>query len=154
MIFYYFILPYAIPAETLRKYPLQPNLVRVTSTDYHLPQTQLTLPRGTRIIIPFNEIHKDPEYYPNPEQFDPERFSLEALQHRHPCKYMPFGDGPRMCSGWKFARLKLMVALIMLLDNFRFSMAKTTPRTLTYKTNTLLRVPLGKVELNVDILEK
>lgn len=44
-------------------------------------------------------LHHDPEYYPNPEKFDPERFSEENKSKRPAYTYLPFGDGPRICIG-------------------------------------------------------
>lgn len=45
------------------------------------------------------EIHSDPEYYPEPEKFIPERFNEENKKNITPYTYFPFGDGPRTCIG-------------------------------------------------------
>lgn len=44
-------------------------------------------------------IHNDPKYYPNPEVFDPERFTTEEKDKRPNGTFLPFGDGPRHCIG-------------------------------------------------------
>ena len=46
-----------------------------------------------------NSIHMDPLYHPDPEKFDPERFSDENKHNIKPFTFMPFGMGPRICIG-------------------------------------------------------
>jgi cytochrome P450 family 6 len=55
-------------------------------------------------------LHHDPKYYPDPERFDPERFSEEEKAKRHHYVYLPFGEGPRICIG-KFSLSKHYVKL-------------------------------------------
>lgn len=57
---------------------------------------------GTRVTISVSGIHHDPEYYPEPEKFNPERFNENGKKSRHPCTYLPFGLGPRKCLGKYF----------------------------------------------------
>lgn len=71
------------------------NLIRKSSRDYNVPNSKLIIPKDSLTMIPVYAIHNDPEYYPNPEVFDPERFSEENKQKRHPMAFIPFGDGPR-----------------------------------------------------------
>lgn len=85
--------------ETLRKHSPAPMLSRRCDVAYKIPGTKVELPPGTRVIIPIYGIHHDPEHYPNPEAFDPERFSEETKRTRHPYTFLPFGEGPRNCIG-------------------------------------------------------
>ncbi|PSN29867.1 Cytochrome P450 6j1 [Blattella germanica] len=90
-----------VVSETLRMYPPLPFLDRKCTEDYKLPapsgKGNITIPAGTGIYVPLLGIHYDPEYFPNPEKYDPERFTEENKQHRPAYSYMPFGEGPRIC---------------------------------------------------------
>lgn len=88
-----------ILSETLRKYPPLSTLNRVVTKPYVIPGTNIKLKTGTKIIIPAHALHFDSKYYPDPDDFDPERFSDENMNKIHPNTYMPFGDGPRFCIG-------------------------------------------------------
>lgn len=60
-------------------------------------------------MIPAFAFHHDPQYYPEPEMFDPERFSEENKYNVNLLSYMPFGLGPRNCIGetWQFSSTPL-----------------------------------------------
>lgn len=51
------------------------------------------------MLIPAYGLHRDPEYFPQPDLFDPDRFSDENKSKMWDYTYMPFGDGPRLCIG-------------------------------------------------------
>jgi len=85
--------------ETLRKYPPLTFLSRDCNKDYKIPKTDLVVEKGVQVVVPVLGLHKDPEYFPDPETFDPERFSEEAKNRRPKYVYLPFGVGPRVCIG-------------------------------------------------------
>jgi cytochrome P450 len=85
--------------ETLRKHPPAPILNRECTKNYKIPGTDIFLEKGISTIIPTLGLHHDPKYYPDPERFDPERFSEEEKAKRHHYVYLPFGEGPRICIG-------------------------------------------------------
>jgi cytochrome P450 family 6 len=85
--------------ETLRKYPPLPTLHRECTKRYEIPETNVVLEKGIQVVIPTLGIHYDPQYFPKPEVFDPERFSEEEKNKRHHYTYLPFGEGPRACIG-------------------------------------------------------
>lgn len=80
-------------------YAPAPVLIRECAKHCWVPELNTIIEKGTRVFIPTMGLHYDPEYYPNPEEFNPERFSVENKQNRHPMCYLPFGDGPRICIG-------------------------------------------------------
>jgi len=113
--------------ETLRKYPTGSILIRESSSSYTFNGTNVTIPKGVQVWIPTYGIHRDPDFYPKPDVFDPERFSEEATQSRHPMVYLPFGDGPRNCIGSRFAIFQTKIALVKMLRNYKFETCEKTP---------------------------
>ena len=57
------------------------------------------IPPKTDLVIDIFDLHRDPNYWPNPEKFDPDRFLPELVKTRHPFAYIPFSAGIRNCIG-------------------------------------------------------
>ncbi|NXD84134.1 CP3A9 protein, partial [Halcyon senegalensis] len=123
--------------ETLRLYPLGGRLERTCKRDVEI--NGVTIPKGTVVMIPPYTLHRNPEYWPNPEEFRPERFSKENKEAIDPYTYLPFGAGPRNCIGMRFALLTLKVAITILLQNFTFQTCKETQIPLKLSSQGLLR---------------
>jgi len=85
--------------ETLRKSGGNIVIFREATKDYQIPGESFVIKKGQKLIIPSNSIHHDPKYYPNPDIFDPERFSPEEIAKRPNGTDLSFGDGPRICIG-------------------------------------------------------
>ncbi|KAF2878723.1 hypothetical protein ILUMI_27439 [Ignelater luminosus] len=112
--------------ETLRKYPPSACLNRKCVKDYKLPDTNIEISSGTAIAIPVLAVHHDPEYFTDPEKFDPDRFSEENKSLIKPYTYLPFGEGPRICIGLRFGLLQTKMGLAVLLKNYRFTLNEKT----------------------------
>lgn len=78
--------------ETLRKYPVVDIHFRKCCRDFKIPNTNLTIPEGTAVIINSYALHHDERFWKNPSKFDPERFTEENIKLQHPFSYIPFGQ--------------------------------------------------------------
>nr|CAD7394319.1 unnamed protein product [Timema cristinae] len=124
MFIYDILIPFFL--ETLRKHPPVGNIDRTCTKAYTIPGTKVHLEKGTKVKIPVYALHYDPKYYPDPHKFEPERFNEENKRKRHTYTYLPFGEGPRMCIGMRFAMMQIKVGLAVLLLNYRFSICPLT----------------------------
>uniref|UniRef100_T1INY8 Cytochrome P450 n=1 Tax=Strigamia maritima TaxID=126957 RepID=T1INY8_STRMM len=128
-----------VVSETLRKYPPAVRTDRVCVEDYNL--NGITLKKGIMIGIPIYAIHHNPEFYSNPQTFDPERFSAENKAKRNPFTYLPFGAGPRNCIAMRFALLEVKLVIALMLSNYRFQTCpETQVRKICFRFITLEKV--------------
>lgn len=79
--------------ETLRMYPSVPIFARKISED--ITCGEYNIPSGSNVVISPYATHYITSIYPNPECFDPDRFSPEQCEKRHPYAFIPFSAGPR-----------------------------------------------------------
>lgn len=110
----------AVVEETLRMYPVAISLDRVCTKSFDLPPAlpggkSVRLEAGNCIWIPIFAFSHDPKYFEDPEIFDPERFLGERRKDVNTAAYFPFGLGPRMCIGNRFALLEVKAMLFHLL---------------------------------------
>lgn len=78
-------------------------MVRKCTETFNVPNSPIVIEKGVDLLIPTIGFHHDPKYFPNPENFDPERFSAENIDRIVPGSYLPFGEGPRFCIGNKIS---------------------------------------------------
>ncbi|XP_076165087.1 putative cytochrome P450 6a14 [Ptiloglossa arizonensis] len=112
--------------ETLRKYPVLLFLSRLALADYTFQKLKVNIPKNQEIFLPVYAIQHDPDIYPEPDVFDPERFIDERNKHRHAMHFLPFGDGPRNCIGARFATIQAKVAVIKILSNYKVNVCEKT----------------------------
>ncbi|XP_063337301.1 thromboxane-A synthase-like isoform X2 [Pelmatolapia mariae] len=118
--------------EALRLYPPGFRFAREIEHDCVVNGQQL--PKGAILEIPAGFLHYDPEHWPEPEKFIPERFTPEAKASRHPFVYLPFGAGPRNCVGMRLAQLEIKLALMHLFHNFNITACSKTEVPLELKS--------------------
>lgn len=139
-----------IVRETLRKYPIGPTLHRKVTMEYKVPDTDLVLEKDTSLVIPVLGIHHDPEIYPEPEIFDPERFTKENISKRHPYAWLPFGEGQRNCIGMRFGMMQVRMGLATLLNSFRVLPSEKTPKEIKFLPSSITLSPVGGMFLGLE----
>ncbi|KAL1425987.1 hypothetical protein MTO96_018637 [Rhipicephalus appendiculatus] len=106
--------------ESMRFYPGVVGFVsRRPARDYEF--NGMKIPRGLSVMAAVSCIHQDPELWPEPDKFDPERFNAENKPSIHPISFQPFGKGPRDCLGRNFALLEMKLILSKVLARFKLS---------------------------------
>ncbi|GGP54492.1 hypothetical protein GCM10010278_34110 [Streptomyces melanogenes] len=104
--------------ESMRLFPPGPYGARETTEDLVLGPYEI--PAGTTVFYPFWAVHLNPEHWPEPERFDPERFTPQEVAKRPRLAYVPFGIGPRSCEGAALATVEAQLVLAVLLKRLRF----------------------------------
>ncbi|CAH0714958.1 unnamed protein product, partial [Brenthis ino] len=132
--------------ETLRLYPVLGTLTREVEAEYTLP-TGLRLNKGMRIHIPVYYLHHNEEYFPEPEKFRPERFFGDEKKNIKQFTYMPFGEGPRICMGLRFAKMPMTAAIMTVLKKYRVQLADKMPTSLKFEPRCIVTQPVGGVHL-------
>ncbi|KAK0410498.1 hypothetical protein QR680_005160 [Steinernema hermaphroditum] len=101
--------------ETLRLYPSVPIFARQTTEEVKV--NKVVLPAGIGVVIVPSMVHRDPEYWPDPEVFNPERFMDGEM--KHPYCYIPFSAGSRNCIGQRFAIMEEKCVLANVLRSLK-----------------------------------
>jgi cytochrome P450 len=127
-------LPYTtrVLKETMRLYPSAPLIGRRAVKDdqicgYHIPA-------GADVVVAPWIIHRHPDFWDEPQRFDPERFLPEREKARHRYAWLPFGGGPRGCIGQHFSMLESVIALATLVREYHFAAPPEDPRHTSYIT--------------------
>jgi cytochrome P450 len=128
--------------ETLRLYPPAWLLhARKSRAEDRLP-SGVFLPTGTRVFQSPWSMHRNARWFPNPNRFDPDRFSPEAKQARPAFSYFPFGGGGRRCVGESFAEMEGLLVLATLASKVRLRLVDG---------QTILPDPLMTLKPNVPV---
>lgn len=98
----------------INKIPIEPFLVDNNGSSVELPV-------GTNVVVSPFALHRKPEYFTNPEDFNPDRFLPEEVLKRPPQSYIPFSGGPRSCLGMKFGMIEMKMMGAYILRNFTLS---------------------------------
>lgn len=131
----------AVIKETMRIRPVVAQIGRVLTEETEIDGW--TVPTGTMIIVPMTVIHQDPEVYPEPDAFRPERF----LDGKDPGGYswLPFGGGVRRCPGASLALLEMRVTLKTILQHVELAPDRPEPEAKAVRGITIVPARGGRV---------
>lgn len=134
--------------ETMRLYPTVVTFTTRLATKT-VKINEWTIPKGTRIVHNTWLLHRNPDYWPEPEKFDPNRFRPGV--DIHPCVYAPFGLNERRCLGYQLAMLEMKMVLCDIL--LRYKVGHVAPQELKLKSHAMaLTAPAEKVILRMEKL--
>jgi cytochrome P450 len=111
-------LPYTLQVvkEVLRLYPPAPFYVRDAVNADTLDG--YAIPAGSAVMMSPYYTHRHPDFWENPLEFEPDRWTPECEARRHPYAYHPFAAGQRVCIGNNFSLLESHILLAMLAKRF------------------------------------
>lgn len=115
-----------VPKEAMRLYPAAPVITRLSVAPTEVGGYRI--PAGVTIVVASWVTHRDPRCGPNPERFEPSRFTPEQERGRHRYAWFPFGGGPRACIGQHFSMLESVLALAMVLRSWELEAVDRTVR--------------------------
>ena len=110
----------AVVKESVRLYPPAWSLARTAAEDFEIGG--YLVPAGSNVVMSQWIMHRDPRFFPSPEQFDPGRWFEEHTQRLPRFAYFPFGGGPRYCVGASFAMMEATLLLAAIAQRFRLRM--------------------------------
>ncbi len=134
-------------AEALRLYPPVWVTSRMAAETYEY--RGMTVRKGTFVLAPQIAVQRDPRFWPEPERFDPGRFTKEAKAARPKLAYFPFGAGSRQCIGEGLAWMEAVLALATMVQNWKFALPAGESATMAVKAGVTLR-PRGPVRLRTE----
>ncbi|KAG2691298.1 hypothetical protein I3760_08G003300 [Carya illinoinensis] len=127
--------------ETMRLTPPCQGAFREVTADF--TYAGFTIPKGWKTFSTVHSTHKNPKYFPDPEKFDPSRFEGKGPE---PYTYLPFGGGPRMCSGKEYARLQILTFMHNAVIKFKFKKVNPSEK-ITYG---LAPIPKNGLPVRLD----
>ena len=128
-------------AESMRLYPPAWVMGRMSLTPIELGPHRI--PAGSHFFFSQYMMGRTAEYFPDPLEFDPERFTPEAKAARHKYTYFPFGGGSRQCIGESFAWMEGVLAIATIAQRWRLTYADAAPPEAQEKITLRPKGPLG-----------
>jgi cytochrome P450 len=126
-------------SEAMRLYPPAWSIGRTALKPFEV--CGYTIPSGSLVLTPPYVVHRDPRWFPDPERFDPERWTSEEKAKRPKFSYFPFGGGARVCIGDRFAWMEGVLLLAAIAQKWRFELSPGHP--VAYRAVITLRARYG-----------
>lgn len=112
--------------ETLRIFPSLLRIDRMCTKEWTYEPLGLIIPKGTVVQIPVFPVHFDPENFPDPHAFKPERFLPENKDKLNQYAFLSFGLGNHNCIGIRLAKENLIMSMARILQTFTFAVTADT----------------------------
>lgn len=142
-------------SEILRLWSPGVYIDRICTRRYRIQndgKPDVIIEKGTEVWIPIFSFHHDPRYFPNPDQFDPERFNPD---NKSTVKYyFPFGIGPRQCIANRFALMETKLIIFYMLKMFRFEVIPETEVPMELSSTPFGIRPKREVKLGIRLRQK
>ncbi|MEL7241185.1 MAG: cytochrome P450 [Cyanobacteria bacterium J06573_2] len=106
--------------ETLRLYPPVWGILRHLKQDDEIDG--YSIPKGSLVTTPAFMIHRHPEFWENPDKFNPDNFLPEKANQRPKFAYFPFGAGKRICIGQNFALMEATIIIALISQRFKLEL--------------------------------
>lgn len=132
--------------ECLRIYPPAPYISREFVEDFR--HGNILVPKGSSCQIHIFDIHRDPEFFPDPEKFDPDRFLTKNCEKWHSYAYIPFSAGIRNCVGQKSGLIELKVMVAKIIRKFKLKPITSRDK-LVFVADIVLRTR-NKIEIEFE----
>ncbi|KAF5300659.1 hypothetical protein FQR65_LT09123 [Abscondita terminalis] len=131
-----------------------PYIEKTCTKPYRIPESDIVLEKDAICLISLLSLHYDPQMYPNPQEFDPERFSEQNINKRHSLSWVPFGDGPRICIAYQFGLMQTKLTVASLLLNYDFSLNPKTKVPLVIEPRAIQTMVNGGIWLDYTSVTK
>ncbi|MEU7768578.1 cytochrome P450 [Nocardia sp. NPDC049190] len=115
----------AVVNENMRINPPIWQVMRNARVDNELGGYRI--PAGSNVFWSPYLVHRNPDFWPEPEKFDPDRFAPDIARSIHKGAYIPFSAGPRICIGNTFALTEIQLILTRILQRFHFESRTELP---------------------------
>nr|XP_018895932.1 PREDICTED: probable cytochrome P450 6d4 [Bemisia tabaci] len=135
--------------ETFRKYPVASILARNCTENVQISGESVVVEKGVKVFISTYALHRDPTFFPDPDKFDPERFSEENVDKIIPGSYLPFGDGPRFCIAQRLALMDVKTMVITLVSGYTLHTCSKTVDHIEMDPKAFTLNPKGSVWLRL-----